>query len=165
MAGTYTVDDIMALEPCAEFPRQRVEALWAGRSGLTLREIISLDIPAAARAWAAWRLLPEGPRMQALMATLTRAITEDVLHCGVPAVETRAARWLDGTDVSEASAWAAAEAAAAASAVVAAVRAEAAVQWAQAAVRAEAVQWVMGWAPTPTEYNRQLDDILAALGE
>ena len=72
--------------------------------------------------------------MQALAATHARAITEDVLHCGVPALETWAARWLDGTDVSEASAWAA------------------------------AVQWAMGWAPTPTEYNRQLDDILAALG-
>jgi len=48
----YTVDDIMALRPCSEYTRSRVEELWAGRDGLTAREIAALDIPIGDRTWA-----------------------------------------------------------------------------------------------------------------
>jgi len=47
----YTVDDIMALRPCSEYTRSRVEELWAGRDGLTAREIAALDIPIKDRTW------------------------------------------------------------------------------------------------------------------
>ena len=47
-----TVDMIMAANPCAGYPRSRVEALWAGRESLTPSEIAALEIPAEDRVWA-----------------------------------------------------------------------------------------------------------------
>jgi hypothetical protein len=41
----YTVDDIMDLEPCPDYPRGRVEKLWAGRDSLSEQEIAELPIP------------------------------------------------------------------------------------------------------------------------
>lgn len=43
----YTVDEIMATQPCDDYPRERVETLWAGRKALTVVEIAALDIPVA----------------------------------------------------------------------------------------------------------------------
>lgn len=54
----YTVDDIMNEKPCMpDYPRKRVEALWAGREGLTPREIAALDIQIYDRIWALSRML------------------------------------------------------------------------------------------------------------
>jgi len=48
----YTVDDIMSLDPCEGYTRERVAALWSGREALTAREIAALDIPVKDRIWA-----------------------------------------------------------------------------------------------------------------
>jgi len=48
----YTVCDIMKLNPCEGYPRERVEKLWAGRESLSVREIAELDIPIWDRIWA-----------------------------------------------------------------------------------------------------------------
>ena len=46
----YTASEIMALNPCDEYPRERVEALIG--DGKTAREIASMDIPVDDRLWA-----------------------------------------------------------------------------------------------------------------
>ncbi len=54
----YTVDEIMATQPCANYPRERVEALWGGRESLTVAEIATLGIPVKDRLYQVIRLLP-----------------------------------------------------------------------------------------------------------
>jgi hypothetical protein len=54
----YTVDEIMATRPCADYPRERVEELWGGRESLTVVEIAALDIPLLDRLYQVIRLLP-----------------------------------------------------------------------------------------------------------
>ena len=41
---TYTVNDVMAVRPCPEYPHKRVEELWAGRHALSAEEIVGLPI-------------------------------------------------------------------------------------------------------------------------
>jgi len=55
--SVYTVEDIMSLDPCEDYPRWRVSALWAGRESLSAREIAALDIPPEDRIWALTRLV------------------------------------------------------------------------------------------------------------
>jgi len=48
-----TVDQVMAWEPCQEYTRERVEALFAGREALTAADIVNLvDIPALDKMFA-----------------------------------------------------------------------------------------------------------------
>ncbi|MFA5214339.1 MAG: hypothetical protein WC406_13460 [Methanoregula sp.] len=54
----YTVDEIMATRPCADYPRERVEELWGGRESLTVVEIAALDISISDRLYQVIRLLP-----------------------------------------------------------------------------------------------------------
>ena len=49
---TATVDQIMAMRPCAGYSRERVTALWAGKKRLTVTQIAALDIPVQDRIWA-----------------------------------------------------------------------------------------------------------------
>ena len=53
-----TVDDIMALRPCGEYPRERVEWLLGGRDYLSLIDILGLDIDSGDRIWSTLRLIP-----------------------------------------------------------------------------------------------------------
>ena len=62
---TITVNDIMALPPCSDYPRERVEALWGDRESLTRSEILDLPIPAADRVWAGCHMLTLDEALQA----------------------------------------------------------------------------------------------------
>jgi hypothetical protein len=53
-----TVDQVMAWEPCDYYTRERVEALWAGRESLSLREIAALDIPGKDVLWVICHAAP-----------------------------------------------------------------------------------------------------------
>jgi hypothetical protein len=53
-----TVDRIMDLKPCWEYPRERVEALWDGRDAVSCADILDFNIPAEDRVWAVVRLIP-----------------------------------------------------------------------------------------------------------
>lgn len=46
-----TLDDVMAMEPCGFYPRESVEALFAGRESLTVADVWALDIPDEDRRW------------------------------------------------------------------------------------------------------------------
>ena len=51
-----TVDQVMAWGPCEDnYPRARIEELFAGRESLSAMEITKLDIPAKDIIWAALR--------------------------------------------------------------------------------------------------------------
>ena len=91
---TWTIDEMMAMRPCKQYPRERLGQLWAGRARLSVLDIAALDIPAADRVWA---LLEDGPHIApAVELIIARAVKTHALHCGVPAVERWAARWLSG---------------------------------------------------------------------
>jgi len=115
---TWTIDEMRAEHPCAEYGRARIADLWAGRESLTVGEILVLDIRASHRTWVACRpgALAHEMRRRWLDGIATRAVTTHARHCGVPAVEQWAVQWLDGTDRTVGAAEAAAEAAARAAA-------------------------------------------------
>ena len=48
---SVTIDQVMAWEPCSDYPRKLVEELAAGRTEITAPEIVSLEIPAEDRLW------------------------------------------------------------------------------------------------------------------
>lgn len=54
-----SVDDVMSMGPCDDYPRARVVKLWAGREALTAREIGALGIPATDRVWVLARMLSD----------------------------------------------------------------------------------------------------------
>jgi hypothetical protein len=60
-AEGFTVEDMLDLQPCEKYDRERITALWAGRKRLTATDILDLDIPIEDRFWAALRpeLVPE----------------------------------------------------------------------------------------------------------
>ena len=130
-----TVDDIMELHPCPDYPRERVDELWSGRESLSLVEICDLDIPIPDRIWAVTGLMPKrdarhyacdcaqrvahlnpDPRVQAAIDAARRyadgMATDDELSAAWDAAwdAARAAAWADAW----ADAWAAARAARAA---------------------------------------------------
>lgn len=53
---TVTVDDVMSWEPCKEYSRERVTALFAGRKTITALDVLDMDIPAEDRLWAVLRM-------------------------------------------------------------------------------------------------------------
>ena len=171
---TWTIDQMLAEHPCAEYDRARITDLWAGRDAIATRDILVLDIPAVDRIWAALHDPIIGPRV--VERIVTRAVTTHALTCGVPAVETWARRWLSGDDRTQAAAWAAC-AACAAWAAGAAWAARAA--WAAGAAEAAEAAW-SAWAAEAAEaagaaeaaeaaraaeWARQLADIRAVLDE
>jgi len=92
MTISYSVDEIMSFGPCITYPRDRVEALWSGRERMTLLEILDLPIPADNRVW----VICLAPPIGWLDRVVDRAVRTHALGCGIPAVETWAARWLSG---------------------------------------------------------------------
>ena len=146
---TWTVDQMLAARPCEEYTRERIAELWAGRDALSLLDILDLPIPGEHRVWVACRpgALTASQRTAWLDGIVTRAVTTYALHCGVGAVETWAARWLDGTDrTSPAAAEAARSARSARSA------------WAAEAARAAVAS---AWAAA--ERDRQIGDLRTIL--
>ena len=100
----WTIDDMLAERPCPYYDRVRVTELWDGRHGLTLGDILELEIPVTDRLWVVAR---SGIAVPWTERIVTRAVTTHVLSCGIPAVECWAVRWLDGTDCSAKATWAA----------------------------------------------------------
>ena len=115
-SATLTVDAIMALGPCSDYPRCRVTDLWAGRSALGWREIAALAIPPEDRLW----VLLRGPwlsdiELRRLACRYVRStplgdgrtvwdlLTDDRSSAAVETAE----RWCDGqaTDKELAVAW------------------------------------------------------------
>lgn len=74
---TWTVQQVIDAGAC--YPRERVEALWAGRESLTLREVCALNIPAADRVW----LIAQDPPKGWVERIMTRAVKTNALRCGV----------------------------------------------------------------------------------
>ena len=54
----YTIEDIIELDPCEEYTREKLEELWEGKESLALREILELTIPIDDRNWVMPRLVP-----------------------------------------------------------------------------------------------------------
>ena len=53
----YTIKDIIELDPCEEYTREKLEELWKGKESLTLREILELDIDIKDRNWVVAQLV------------------------------------------------------------------------------------------------------------
>ena len=141
---TLTLSDIMALRPCAAYPESRVRELWGDRESLSLIEILRLDIPAEDRLWVLTRdgVCDRDVLRRWAGAIADRAVRTHCLTCGVPAVESWARGWLDGTARTYAAADAAYAAAYAATDAVYAAR-----------------------AADAAERNRQVEDLIALLEE
>ena len=54
----YTIENILELDPCEEYTREKLEELWEGKESLALREILELTIPIDDRNWVMPRLVP-----------------------------------------------------------------------------------------------------------
>jgi hypothetical protein len=48
---SITIDDLMSWNPCAEYPKARVNELFAGAERVTTLDILDWDIPAKDRLW------------------------------------------------------------------------------------------------------------------
>jgi hypothetical protein len=111
-----TVDMIMGCRPCIDYPRGRVERLWAGRGALSPGDMRDLPIPGRDLTWAWLSLLARGGRREAVLelAKSFADLARDYkLHnwTSVPADEARAARAAEASArAAEASARAAARA-------------------------------------------------------
>ena len=55
---TFSIKDIIKLDPCEEYTREKLEELWEGKESLALREILELTIPIVDRNWVMPRLVP-----------------------------------------------------------------------------------------------------------
>lgn len=98
---------MLAEKPCDKYDRERIAKLCAGKPSLTLLEILDHpDIPDEDKVWVACR--DKNPtRHVAIEVIVTRCVTNHALHCGIPAVEAWAQKWLSGEDrSSRAAAWA-----------------------------------------------------------
>lgn len=107
------VDRVMSFDPCAEYPRDVIVALFAGRDSLSAQEILALDIPAKDRIWLVCQegVLDPDIHDRWIEIVVTRAVTDHALHCGIAQVEEWARTWLSGEDRTAEAADAAAEAA------------------------------------------------------
>jgi len=47
----YTIEDILKLEPCKEYTKEKLEELWKGKKTLSRRDILKLNIPIDDRNW------------------------------------------------------------------------------------------------------------------
>ena len=71
----YTVEDVMDWPPCPEYPEERVRELLG--DGLTIEQILNLDIPVQDRVWAGVHAL-DPRRRCAFAAAATRRTCEFV---------------------------------------------------------------------------------------
>jgi hypothetical protein len=176
-----TVDDVLAFNPCPDYPRERLAELWGGREAITCREYAELDCPATDRLWGMVRFWPEAVP-DWLDVIVERAIRRSLGKSGCPKWEDWAEKWLSGKERSSSSAadaraaawaagdaawaagatWAAGDAADAAWAAAAVGRraAERAAAAARAAARAAGAAWAAGatWAD---EEKHQLSDFVS----
>ena len=175
---TITAEFVHSLKPCGDYPLPRLRQLLP--EPVPLDSAIKNDaVPVADRVWLLCQpgVLSDVQRQAWLEMIMRRAITANVLHCGVKAVEQWARQWLSGEDRSEAAAWAAGDAAwaAAGDAAWAAARDaawDAARDAAWDAARATAwsardaardAAWAAAWAARDAEANQQISDAVAVL--
>jgi len=103
-----TKNEILALGPCHDYTEKRLEELARGRESVSLPEILRMEeIPLHHRVWLlshseVWAN-PKNCHVW-MKQFVTRAITNNALHCGVPEYERWAENWLDGSDRTAASA-------------------------------------------------------------
>jgi hypothetical protein len=57
---TFTIEDILELDPCEEYTEERLKELWKGKESLALREILELTIPIDDKNWVGPRLVSIG---------------------------------------------------------------------------------------------------------
>ena len=86
----WTVDDIMGMLPCDDYPREAVESFSGGRERVTPREVAECEaVPLEDRIW----LLVRGPWpivARGLEAIVRRAIETHCVRCGTSVVESAA---------------------------------------------------------------------------
>jgi hypothetical protein len=82
---TWTIDSVLAAQPCPDYTLERVTALAQGREWTTREIIDRRDIPAGDRVWLACQpgAITLEQRKRWLEVIVTRAIKRHVLHCGV----------------------------------------------------------------------------------
>lgn len=109
-AKTWRLTAELAIERKSCYEPERVRQLL-GTEGLTIAEILELEIPLRDRIWACcqapWEIIEP-----AIVAMVTRAVEAHALYCGALNVEGWAAKWLSGENRSEEFAMAAVRAAA-----------------------------------------------------
>jgi len=138
---TYTIAAVQSMRPCQPtYTTSYLTDLFAGRETVTILDVFDAPIPDADKVWFAVQpgVITKMQIDEFLERTVTRAVTNHALHCGVPEVEEWAKKWLSGEDRSARAAYAAARAAYAAAyaAARAADVADAAADAAYAAARA-----------------------------
>lgn len=72
---SLTLNDIMALGPCEDYPRERVAELMAGRESVSLLDVLDTPIPLDDRVWLITEALPESAAR-----LLSCEYAESVLH-------------------------------------------------------------------------------------
>jgi hypothetical protein len=140
---TVTIDDVMSWGPCQpDYPRERVEKLFDGRSSLKALEILALRIPAADRLWAVLRedLIPAHGLHELACRFAEQALRRELIAGRKPdprswkSIRVKRA-WIAGTvtdeqmEAARVAAWAAAWAAA----------------WTAAWAAARAAAWAAAW--------------------
>ena len=96
----YTIDEVLSWDVC--YPRERLEALYAGRETLTARDCLNLDIPDEDKLYTLLRpeVLPEKE-----LHLLACDFAERVVHltrdpCSAEAIRVKRF-WLDGKATDE----------------------------------------------------------------
>jgi len=111
---TYTIAAVRAMRPCQPtYTTSYLTDLFAGRETVTILDVFDAPIPDADKVWFAVQpgVITKMQIDEFLERTVTRAVTNHALHCGVPEVEEWAKKWLSGEDRSARAAYAAARAA------------------------------------------------------
>ena len=168
-----TLERVTALNPCHS--ADTIQAWYPGKKRVRLSTVLKDDrITHADRVWLAVRVLPRPVVDRWTDCFVERAIRRSLGTSGCPAWETWAARWLDGTDRTEAratlaalEAWAvaatwAARAAAWAARAAAAAEAAAAEVWAAEAAAAAAweARATLAAEAAAAERDQQIADLL-----
>jgi hypothetical protein len=53
--GMVTIDQVIRWRPCSDYPRKRINSLFAGRESLSWEDVVGLDIPTEDKLWALLR--------------------------------------------------------------------------------------------------------------
>ena len=107
---TYTLSDVRAMRPCQPtYTTSYLTDLFAGRETVTILDVFDAPIPDADKVWFAVQpgVITKMQIDEFLERTVTRAVTNQALNCGVPEVEEWAKKWLSGEDRSARAAYAA----------------------------------------------------------
>lgn len=94
-AHSWSVADVLALQPCARYSESVLLDLWQGRDRLSITEVADLPIPEPDRLWlicrAPWPVIEP-----AITRIVTRAVRTHALPCD--ATRAWAELWLSGKD-------------------------------------------------------------------